>query len=373
MSRLALLALVLTACVTIPTGSAPIPDDPDLALASGDAAAEPDGPWDVAPTLHVGERATGQALAHGRRVYPIWIAGTEAAPVPLDVIATAIGDGDDVRVAVLGPQRGGVRPVLAAGGYAQPRGNIELSLDLTTTGQYLIVVGAFDLARETSFRVQTHCEACDPATTDVLASPKDGALTGTGDRTVHAKLGDAARELAVSVELWASPPAHPAEAHRVASSSSFDLAVPATVRAGDDLRVVVTQVDGTPIDTGVATRFAPEATALVRTDALLYDDAYGVSASGIIGLYEGRAQLSMRSEARHLEITETTVIADRPGMIGNGMNAFDATLQPELAEATPPVDGELLSIGALDGNGTYVRLGCFAYRGETRPCPTIGW
>ena len=373
MSRLALIALALSACVTSPGGTAPAPADPDLALASGDAAAEPAGPWDVAPTLHVGERAQGQALAHGRRVYPIWIAGTEAAPVPLDVVATAIGDDDDVRVALLGPQRGGVRPVLGAGGYAQPRGNIELSVDLTTTGQYLIVVGAFDLARETSFRVQTHCDACDPASTDVLASPKDGALTGTGDRIVHAKLGDAARGLEVSVELWASPPARPAEAHRVASSTSLDLTVPATVRAGDDLRVVVTQADGTPIDTGVATRFAPDATALVRTDALRYDDASSVSASGLIGLYEGRAQLSMRSEARHLEITETTVLADRPGMIGNGINAFDATLQPELAEAAPPVEGELLSIGTLDGNGAYVRLGCFAYLGDTRPCPASGW
>ena len=372
--RLIFIALGLSACVATGGGASTQPSDPDLALAAQDAAAEPDGAWDVAPTLHVGERVAGEALVHGRRVYPVWIAGTEAAPVPLDVVATAADD-DDVRISVLGPLRGGERPVLAAGGYAQPRGNVELSVELSTTGEYLIVVGSFELARTTSFRVQTHCDACAPTATDLLASPKDGALVATGDGIVHAELGDAARGREVALELWASPPAHPWELRRVAAGTALDLAVPAGVAAGDDLRVVVTQADGTALDTGVATRFAPDPAALVRTDALIYGDPASVQASGIVGLYEGRARLSMRSEARHAILAEATVVAaDHPGATGNGLNAFDATFAPDPADAGAiAADDELLSIGTLDGDGAYIRLGCFAYRGDPQPCPAAGW
>lgn len=364
--------LLLSACTEsrVPDGD----DDPDLLLAAEDEAASTDGAWDVAPTLHVGERTTGRASAHGRKVYPVWIAGSEAAPVALDVVATAV-DGDDVRVAVLGPIEGADRRVLAAGGYAQPRGNVEMTVDITTTGQHLIVVGAFDLARATVFDVHAHCETCDPGQTDVLAAPKDGALVGTGDRIVHMTLGGvlAERDHDVEVEVWASPPGQPEAAQLVgtsiASGAQVNAIVPASVVAGDDLRLIVRDpASGAVLDTGVTTRFAPVLAALVRTDAIRYDGGR-LAASGIAGFYEGYADLSLRDELAHVVLAETAVTATRPGQVGNGWSAFDAAFAPELV----PQTGDLLSIGAIDGNGAYRRLGCFAYAGGARPCPTTPW
>lgn len=359
MSRLAplLAALALPACITS-SGTTSPPPDPDVALASSDTA---DGAWDVAPTLHASEGVSGNAAAHGRRVYPIWVAGSASAPVPLDVVALAADDAD-VRVAVLGPLRDGERPVLAAGGYAQPRGDVEISTELVTTGEHLIVVGAFDLARASAFDLATYCDACDPTATDVLASPKSGALAGTGDRIVHATLGDAARATAATYELW-----HASE--RIATGASPDLAVPAGVLAGDDLRLVVRDARGEILEDGVTVRFAPDATALVRTDALVYASDGSLGARGIVGMFEGRARLSLRSEARHEVLAESGVMADRPGQVGNGLAAFDATFRPG---AAPPA-GELMSIGTFDGNGDYVRLGCVTYGGAAAACPGQAW
>ena len=363
-----LLAVSLSAC--IPSGEDSSGSDPDLQLAVEDNLPPVDGGWDVGPTLHVGEHATGRASAHGRRIYPVWIAGTESAPIPLDVIATAAA-GDDVRVAVLGPIEGHGRRVLAAGGYAQPRGNIEMTVEITTSGQHLIVIGAFDLAGETAFDVHTHCETCAPGQTDILAIPKDGALVATGDRTVHMTLGDvlAHRDHDVEVELWASPPANPAAAQlvgtSVASGSQVTALVPASVVAGDDLRLIVRDpASGAVLDTGSTTRFAPELAPLVRTDALRYGVDDTISASGIVGFYEGYAELSLRDEVTHAAINDATVTAWRPGQIGNGWSAFDAVFS--VAE---PHAGGVLSIGTLDGAGGYHRLACFAYGSGPRPCP----
>ncbi|CAN5890535.1 hypothetical protein BH11MYX3_BH11MYX3_37790 [soil metagenome] len=397
MSRLtcavSLALLSLPACTTS-AGSTAEPSDPEVTLAAQDALAAPGDAWEVAPTLHVGERAFGQAATGGRRVYPVWLAGSVTTPVTLDVTATAM-DGDDVRIAVLGPLRGGSRAVLGAGGYAQPRGNVELTVDATTSGEHLIVVGSFDLARDTMFHVGTHCWDCVPGATDILAVPKDGALVATGDRIIHAQLGDvlATRTFDVELELWASPPAHPWAATKVAtavaSGGQLNVIVPASVHAGDDLRLVITDGAGTTLDAGVATRFMPTATALVRTDARIYGDTGMVQASGIVGLFEGRAPMSMRSETHHVVIADTTVVAERPGQVGNGFASFDATFAPELADEhgtlnpALPRNGDLLSIGSIDGNGGYRRLGCFEYcndlsgmatcTGGARTCPAASW
>ncbi len=390
-------ASCLASCVAS-SGTGSEPADPNLALAAQDAVGGTGDGWDVGPTLHVGERLRGHAAVHGRRVYPVWIAGTSAAPVPLDVVATA-ADGSDVRIAVLGPLRGGARPVLGAGGYAQPRGNVELSIDVATAGEHLIVVGAFDLASESTFTVATHCETCESGATDILAGPKAGALVGTGDRILHGVLGDvlADRTDDVAIEVWASAPAHPAEAQLVAtaiaslaSGTQLNVVLPPSLQAGDDLLLVVRDPSsGAMIDSGVLTRFAPEAAALVRTDALIYGDTVSVAASGIVGAFEGRARMSLRSEAHHLVIDETSVTADRPGQVGNGWTAFDTTFAPEITDEhgtinpALPRNGDLLSIGTLDGNGGYRRLGCFEYcndpsghaacSGGTRTCPTTAW
>jgi hypothetical protein len=351
-------ALTLVGCVAGAT-----PDDADLTLAAGDTAA-----WNTAATLHVGEATLGGAGAHARTVYPVWLAGSAAAPLTLDVVATA-EDGHDVRISVLGPIRGdGTRPVLGAGGYAQPRGNVELSIEADAVGEYLIVAGSYELATATEFTLRTYCWDCDAARTDALAFPKSGALTGTGDRIVHAELGAAVRSRDdVSIELWVSPPLHREQAHFVATvpavDGAVDLPVPASATEGDDLVLVVRESSGAMLDAGVAARFAPEARAFVRTDALVYNAGGAITASGVTPMFEGRAQLVLHSDARGIVLAEAAVAAERPGQIGNGLSAFDAAF-PRAAFGR----GERLSIGTYNGNGDYRAIACFAAGGAANSC-----
>ena len=59
--------------------------------------------------------------------------------------------------------------------------------------------------------------------------------------------------------------------------------------------------------------------------------------------------------------------ATLPGARTNGFAAFDSVFAPELFDAQGhvnpvlPRDGELLSIGTIDGDEQYHRLGCFEY------------
>src|SRR5205085_8119410 len=123
---------------------------------------------------------------------------------------------------------------------AQPRGNVELSIEASAAGEYLIVVGSYQLATATEFTLRTYCEGCDAAATDALAFPKSGALAGETDRVIHAELGAAVRSRDdVSIELWMSPPLRREQAHLVATTpvhgGRADLAVPATATEGDDV------------------------------------------------------------------------------------------------------------------------------------------
>lgn len=362
----------------------------DLGAASGKA----DGAWDTASTLHVGEQVYGHASAGGRRVYPMWIAGSDATPVALDIVARATTD-DNVRVAVLGPLKNGTREVIAAAGYSAPRASIEMTVDATDRGEHLVVVGSFELATETGFQISTHCPGCTSDQVDVLAEPKAGALVASETGIVAMELGAvlADRTFDVEVELWASPPAQAWNGRKVATSvasgSQVNIIVPSSVVAGDDLRLVVREAGGAILDAGVTTRYAPVLAPLVRTDALLYGDLVSVGASGIVGYYEGVASMSMRSETRKVVIAEQDLRANRPGQPGNGFGAFDATFNPDLEDghggSNPNLqrNGELLSIGWINGNGDYKRLGCFEYcndlsgeetcTGGARTCPTSAW
>lgn len=393
MSRLACLLLAFAiACTTEASSSE------DVRLAAEDASVstsgKDDATWDTAPTLHVGDRVFDRADANGRRVFPVWIAGRPGAPVPLDVTATA-ADGDySVRVAVLGPLRNGTRAVLGAGGYATPKANVEVSVASESSGEHLIVIGSYGLANETWFNVQAHCEGCDPSATDILTSPKTGALVATGTSIVETRLGDvlANRSFDVELELWASPPMQGWNAVKVATSvasgSQANVIVPASVHAGDDLRLVVRKAGGAVLDAGIATRYAPQLATLVRTDAILYGDIASLQVAGIVGFFEGEATIALRSETRHVEIAVDDVSANKPGQVGNGFNAFDASFLPEIEHngtLNPdlPHNGELLSVGDFNGNGDYRRLGCFEYcndlsgmetcTGGPRACPTTAW
>lgn len=380
----------LGACVT---------DAPsDLELAEDDAAipalvdGKADG-WSVSETFHVGEGRFDTAAVGGRRVFPMWIAGTPSSPVTIDLRATATA-GHDVRITVLGPLVNGKRVVLGADGYATRDSDVGLRVKIRTSGEHLIVVGSYELASETFFDVSAHCAAnCDEQKLDVLATPKVGALVGTnGDRLVSATLGSALanRTFDVEMELWASPPAQPWSARKlgtsVASGNQVNAIVPADVAAGDDLRIVVREAGGRVLDSGVTTRFFPQATAFARLDSILYGDLVSLEISGVAPFYEGQATLALRSVARDVEIAQHTIVADLPGMVGNGYGAFDATFAPELEDAhgmlnpNLPRNGEVLSVGFIGGgDGEYRPLGCFEYcndlsgmetcTGGPRTCP----
>jgi hypothetical protein len=368
-----LLVLALTASCT----DADVADDMDLAESdSADVGAKADGDpsWDVAPTLHVGARAFAGAQQGGRRVHPVWIAGTPSSPVSFTVEVRG-ADGYDVRVAVLGPIKNGVRPVLAADGYASKKLVANVSVASKLSGDHLVVIGSYNLATETFYNVTARCAntACN-GKVDVLASPKTGALVAMDtNRLLQANLGAvlANRNFDVELELWVSPPGQSWNAVKVATSvasgTQVNAILPASVQAGDDIRLVVRKAGGAVLDSGVLTRFAPTAAPLARTDAILYGDLVSLQIGGIVGFFEGTAELALRSETHSREIARHTVVAELPGAEGIGFGAFDATFAPELFDEEGvlnpvlPRDGEKLSIGWIDGNDTYRRLGCFEY------------
>ncbi len=363
MLRLASFAILFTACVSEPISDVELAAETDSDFTDGKA----DASWEDASTLHVGERIWNHAEVGGRRVFPVWL----ERGLAIDVVANAANE-DSVRIAVLGPLQQGKRDVIAAAGYGTPRATIEMTIETGETGEYLVVVGSHALATSTTFQLATYCPDCTGPETDVLASPKAGALVGTGG-IVSMELGRvlADRDFDVEVELWSSPPTQTWNATKVATSvasgTQVNVIVPASVAAADDLTLVVREAGGRILDTGVVTRFAPILETVVRTDALLYGDLVSLEASGIAGAFEGVIELQLRSEQRDVTISDAVVHNARPGQVGNGFAAFDASFNPELTDDAGalnpnlPRNGELLSIGTLDGNGDYRRLACFEY------------
>jgi len=376
-----ILAVSLVACVDAA-------DDIDIASedATQLAGGKSDAPgWEAAATLHANTHLFDIAGAGTRRVHSIWIAGSDDDHVALDLVARA-NEGDSVRIAVLGPAVDGVRPVLAADGYTSRKSVVAVALDAATAGEHLVVVGSHRLATDTTYELSASCsgDGCGASRVDALASPKDAALVGDAQRIIHMELGEMLIGYGdIEVEVWRSPPMQSWNATLVGTSEASGSQVNAiapypAVRWGDDLQLVVREAAGGRIlDTGVTTRFLPIPTNFVRLDSILYGDVASLQIAGAVGFFEGQADLRLRSETRHRELAATTVHADRPGMVGNGFNAFDATFQPNLA--TAPHDGELLSIGVVNGNGDVRRLGCFEYcnnlsgmsscTGGPRTCP----
>jgi hypothetical protein len=381
--RFILLSVVgaLTAC------AATSPDETELAagdnIAQVGGAADAPG-WDDAETLHANSPLVDSADAAHRNVHSLWIAGSMMNPVPLTISATAI-DGADVRIAVLGPLVNGAREVLAADGYGSAKHTASLSLDVTTRGEHLVVVGSYDLAQWTSYELKATCSDCE-SRVDVLTSPKTLALVGNAQRLVQMQLGDVmiGAGTDVEVELWAAQPMQSWSATKIATSTAsgnqVNAIIPDSVQPGDDLRLVVKLPgeNGRALDTGVATRFVPAASAFARLDSIVYGDIASLQISGIAPFFEGVADLRLFSETYRREIAAAPQHASAAGQVGNGFNAFDATFMPDYSVAAR--DGELLSIGYLDGNGDYRRMGCFEYcnnlsglsscTGGPRACPT---
>jgi hypothetical protein len=360
-------------------------DEADVAGGKADAPG-----WTAAETIHLGEARFDFVGPGDRRVHAVW----SDAGVPLDIAVEAAEEGTSVRVAVLGPLVSGQRAVIAADGYTSRKGRVEVSPALSQRGQHLVVIGSYRLETAVSYRVSVRCAPggdCPADRVDVLSSPKLGALVGDPDRLLAANLGlvMADRDFDIEMEVWTAPPAQRWNAElasvSVASGSQVNAILPDTIAAGDDVVLVLRDAAGAVLDTGVLGRFAPAQEVFARLDSIMYGDLVAVTVSGVTGYTEGAADFSLRSEDRDIEIERATLHAELPGQVGNGFGAFDVTFAPWIADddgnINPdlPRNGELLSVGRLNGNGDYLSFGCFEYcndlsgmescTGGPRPCP----
>ncbi len=374
----AFLLLGLVGCIDATT-DVDLAETDSVALAGDSAADSPS--WESADTLHGNAHLFDAASENARRVHSIWIDGSAASPVTVTIAAHA-NEGSDVRIAVLGPVDSGARSVLGADGYSSATGEVSITLPFTTSGEHLVVVGSYNLASETFYDLSASCESCEDRV-DVLATPKDFGLVGQADNLVSLQLGSVMQNFNadVSVEVWASPPMQWWNATKVATSeasgSQVNAILPSTVKPGDDLRLVVREGEGRILDSGVTVRYLPVRSRIVRLDKILYDDIAGLHIAGVVGFFEGQADLRLYSESNKKQIASSLQYADHPGHIGNGLNAVDAHFTPELTNAAH--DGELLSVGFINGNGDYTRMGCFEYcnnlsglsacTGGARACP----
>lgn len=379
-----LLLASLTACTVSGTGSPGDADDDEAAaeedaesvVGDEDGGDKGDDPgWGGARTLHVGDGQFDQVAAGDRRVHSLWAAGSAADPIAITVTVEAAEESGTVRVAVLGPLADGQRQVIAADGYTAAKHAIELPARITESGEHLVVIGSFGLASDSAYTAAVRCapdHGCDPARVDVLAEPKAGGLVGADD-LIAARLGDvlAARDFDVEMEVWTSPPGLSWAAElagvSVASGDQINALVPDAAAAGDDVILVVREAGGAVLDTGVLGRYAPGEGVFARLDAILYGDLVAVTVSGVTGFFEGTAELELRSQETGRTIESVVVRADRPGQVGNGLGAFDATFAPWISDEDGnlnpdlPRNGDLLSVGRISGNGDYLPFGCFEY------------
>ncbi len=379
-----LLLASLTACTVSGTGSPGDADDDEAAaeedaesvVGDEDGGDKGDDPgWGGARTLHVGDGQFDQVAAGDRRVHSLWAAGSAADPIAITVTVEAAEESGTVRVAVLGPLADGQRQVIAADGYTAAKHAIELPARITESGEHLVVIGSFGLASDSAYTAAVRCapdHGCDPARVDVLAEPKAGGLVGADD-LIAARLGDvlAARDFDVEMEVWTSPPGLSWAAElagvSVASGDQINALVPDAAAAGDDGILVVREAGGAVLDTGVLGRYAPGEGVFARLDAILYGDLVAVTVSGVTGFFEGTAELELRSQETGRTIESVVVRADRPGQVGNGLGAFDATVAPWISDEDGnlnpdlPRNGDLLSVGRISGNGDYLPFGCFEY------------
>ncbi|HEU5056263.1 MAG TPA: hypothetical protein VFU21_07050 [Kofleriaceae bacterium] len=372
----------LAACTVSGTGSpGDDPDDTEAAEEDAESVVDEESSddkadlpgWGGARTLHEGDSLLDFVAAGDRRVHALWADASPADPISIDVAVSAAEDSGTVRVAVLGPLRDGQRQVVAADGYTAAKNRVELAARLTDSGQHLVVIGSFGLETDSAYQAMVRCAAgCDPARVDVLAAPKAGGLVGAGD-LIAARLGGAlaGRTFDVEMEVWSSPPGLSWAAEMVgvsvASGDQVNALVPDSVKPGDDIILVVREAGGAVLDTGVLTRHAPGDTVFARLDAILYGDLVAVTVAGVTGFFEGTAELELRSEETGRTIESVVVRADRPGQIGNGLGAFDATFAPWISDEDGnlnpdlPRNGDLLSVGRMSGNGDYLPFGCFEY------------
>ena len=375
-----LLALPFAACTVTATPS-PDPGDAEAeeeaeTVAEDESDGKADLPgWGTARTIHVGDSEFDFVAAGDRRVHAVWVDASADVPMSFDLSVEAAEESGSVRVAVLGPLSDGQRALIASDGYSEAKQQIDLPIRLTESGQHLVVIGSFALATDSAYRAEVRCapdNSCDPARIDVLAAPKAGALVGGGG-LIEARLGNAlaARDFDVEMEVWSSPPGLNWNAElmgvSVASGSQVNALVPDAVAAGDDIILVLREAGGAVLDTGVLTRFAPADGVFARLDAILYGDLVAVTVSGVTGYFEGTAELELRSEETGRTIESAVVRADRPGQVGNGLGAFDATFAPWIADEDGnlnpdlPRNGDLVSVGRINGNGDYLPFGCFEY------------
>ena len=345
----ALCVVVLVGCVNYSVDS--LPPDPIPETAS----------WQAAATLHGDEPLLARAAAGMHQGHSLWLSGSNMNRMPITISARAV-DGDSVRLIVLGPSA----ELLAADGVAEPLRDASVTLEIASPGEYTVLAGSHDLATATTYELIATCSGpgCGVSRIDALATPKAGALVGDVQDQISMVLGDMLVGHDVSVELWASPPMQWWNGELVAHArgAQLDATIPSAVRPGDDVLLVMRNDTGRVIDTGVRTRYAPQRNAFARTDRVLYGDT--VHIAGIVGYFEGVADLRLRSETRQLELARDVVRANKPGQEGNGLGAFDASFTPTDAEP-----GELVSVGVMTGNNEYRRLGCFAFAGESRDCP----
>jgi len=383
--RLLLITLFgfVTACADATPDETDLASDDTFSELSGAADTGAPG-WDPAETIHANTSLYDHADANHRNVHSLWIAGSNANRVPMTITADAPA-GDDIRIAVLGPLVNGTRAVLAADGYSSRKQTASVTLDAATRGEHLVVVGSYNLANPTSYELRTSCVECE-SRVDVLASPKSLSLVGNGQRLIQMQLGDvmAGATTDIEVEVWASPPMLPWAGTKVATSyasgSQVNAIVPSSVKAGDDIRLVVKEpgTNGRVLDTGFTTRFVPSPAPFARLDSVLYGDIASLQIAGVAPFFEGVAELRLFSETYKREVALAPQHVSSPGQVGNGFNAFDATFMPDYAVAAR--DGELLSIGYINGNGDYARMGCFQYcnnlsglsscTGGPRTCPS---
>jgi hypothetical protein len=372
--------LVLAASCTLLLACSAEPDAPadhETADVVEQGASTPD--WYVQRTLHVGERRHEWLRADARRqVFPFYVGASPSKPVSLAFTVQSYGQ--PFKLAVLSPIGGnGKRTTVASAGYGAPSLDPSVDVQLTKSGNYVVVVQHQDAARtfedggdeltlnSICYGSETQCKA-----TGALYDLKPGAIVSKGALSVklNPKLGNRL------VRLWFSPneegwdPVLLGSKQTKAGVATFVLPEPWPAHGaadapwdqlaeGDNLFI---EVPGYDDGTRVRLWSSPQAGANLRhLRTSDFDNLFEIA--GVAAPFEGSSWISLYSETRQQFLASSIVNVSLPGHPEMGLLEYRAQLLVgDVGDPNTPTKHELLSITENNGGkGTDVRRVCFDY------------
>jgi hypothetical protein len=115
----------------------------------------------------------------------------------------------------------------------------------------------------------------------------------------------------------------------------------------------------------------------IRNDMIqINDSGNAIDVNGVALFTDGNAFLTLRSESKNKNLVDLSVERTLPGQSGLDLALFDARFEVPATLASSdkpnpdlPANGEILSVGFMNEEPRFVRLGCFEFCNDESDTP----